>query len=309
MVQDKCTSTNTGFVARFAAGVVGTNPVHKKFIDNSLRTMNQKTYDDLNRYFLFCLSKGLTLDYLIECYNTITIDTQIEQMNFFRMGTYRHSRFSDVASSVYFNPDYMKKYMYGLAITSFLWPNHASIHEFFVKSFPREKKGVYVEIGPGHGYYFMKAAELGGFSRMIGIDISPSSIEMTSEILRHFLVDKAVKVDLVETDFLDYVPDVGEFGCIVLGEVLEHVEEPAQFLSKIAQISCSETHVYVTTCINAPAVDHIYLYRSPDEVTHMIKAAGLSIVEHFYAPYVGLSFEESLDRKLPINVAYVLRKL
>jgi 2-polyprenyl-3-methyl-5-hydroxy-6-metoxy-1,4-benzoquinol methylase len=91
-----------------------------------------------------------------------------------------------------------------------------------------------------------------------------------------------------------------------MGEVLEHVEQPELFLRRIAELAADDAFIFITTCINAPAVDHIYLWRTTDELEDMIRDSGLSIVEPLRLPYEGKTLEESRDQQLPINVAYVL---
>jgi 2-polyprenyl-3-methyl-5-hydroxy-6-metoxy-1,4-benzoquinol methylase len=93
-----------------------------------------------------------------------------------------------------------------------------------------------------------------------------------------------------------------------MGEVLEHVEKPDVFLRRIAELAKDDAYVFVTTCINAPTVDHIYLWRTTDELEEMITANGLKIVEPLRLPYEGKTLEESREQNLPINVAYVLAK-
>jgi len=93
-----------------------------------------------------------------------------------------------------------------------------------------------------------------------------------------------------------------------LGEVLEHVEQPEVFLRRIAELAKDDAYIFITTCINAPAVDHIYLWRTTDELEEMITASGLTITEPLRLPYEGKTLEESREENLPINVAYVLAK-
>jgi 2-polyprenyl-3-methyl-5-hydroxy-6-metoxy-1,4-benzoquinol methylase len=213
-----------------------------------------------------------------------------------------------VAEHVYFDAEYMKKYMYGLAITSFLWPNHAAMHQFFVATFPRGRRGAYLEIGPGHGCYFRRAAALGDFSRMVGVDISPTSVELCSDIMRHSPLKTAAEIEIKQADFLQFAGDGDGFSCIVMGEVLEHVEDPGLFLRKIGDLSGPDTHIYVTTCVNAHAVDHIYLFGKPSEVEDLAAANGLRCEERLIAPYIGKSIAECEAERLPVNVAYVMRK-
>ena len=93
-----------------------------------------------------------------------------------------------------------------------------------------------------------------------------------------------------------------------MGEVLEHVEDPGRFLSTIARLSGPSTHIFVTTCMNAPAVDHISLFRAGKDVEDIIASSGLQIVESCYVPYFGKTLAECEKRALAVNVGYVLRK-
>lgn len=292
----------------FIAKVVLLNPSHQSFLKESLEGMKADARASLHSYLEYCLAKGLTIDYLVLSYNTITVDMQVEQIHFRRNNRYRFSTFAEVADRVYFDDDYMRRYMYGLAITSFLWPSHAAIHEFFVKTFPKKLKGTYLEVGPGHGYYFTQAAKMGCFERMLGVDISASSIALTRDIVAYTGIDTTQKVELIESDFLAMPCSSERYSCIVTGEVLEHVERPEMFIQAIADFSTQDTHIYLTTCVNAPAVDHIYLFRNPAEIEELAAENGLEAINRFYAPYPGLSFEESMDRVLPVNVAYIMRK-
>jgi len=295
-------------IQEFIREVLAENPLHEKFMISSIKSMNNNTINGLSYYFKYCLSCGIKLDFLASCYNTIVADTRFEQIFFMKTKKYRWSRFKEVADNVYYNPEYMKKYMYGLALTSFLWPNHAEIHEFYVKTFPYGRKGVYLEIGPGHGYYFLEAAKLGAFSRMIGVDLSPTSVTMTRDIIAYSNLCAHLATDIIEADFISFSGVGDDYACIVMGEVLEHVEEPGLFLEKIASISGPETHIFVTTCVNAPAVDHIYLFRSPAEVETLAQNNGLDILERCYVPHAGKSLEDCQRLSLPVNVAYVMKK-
>lgn len=270
--------------------------------------MRKETYAGLTDYLSYCLSVGLTLEYLVESYNTIVNDTLMEQMFFKENKRYRWSRFEELAHAVYFDEAYMRKYMYGLAITSFLWPNHVALHDFFIRTFPRGRTGTYLEIGPGHGYYFMQSARLGDFDRLIGVDISATSVALTRDIIRHFEIEKKCQAQVIETDFLTFHENNQEYSCVVMGEVLEHVEDPGLFMATIAQLSGPSTHIFVTTCINAPAVDHISLFRTAKDVEDIITSNGLQIVETCYAPYVGKTLAECEEKALAVNVAYVLRQ-
>lgn len=301
-------SGTTETIERLAEAIIADNPVHSGFLHASISEMSAASRRSLVEYVDYCVARGRDLAYLADCYNTITKDTLAEQLYFMKHGRYRYARFSDVAGNVYFDDEYMNKYMYGLALTSFLWPNHARLFEFFEQTFPRGKTGAYLEIGPGHGSYLRRAAELGDFDLLLGIDISPTSVAMTRDVLANASPPLRAAVRIVEADFLNMREESRRYACIVMGEVLEHVEEPDRFLHAIAAAATPETHVFVTTCVNAPAVDHIYLFRSTDDVEALVDRCGFDVVERCYAPATGKTLEECRAHALAINVAYVLRK-
>ncbi|HEX3991094.1 MAG TPA: class I SAM-dependent methyltransferase, partial [Acetobacteraceae bacterium] len=299
---------DSGLLDEFADGVIAENPVHANFLAASRVALSDENRGELIGYLNYCLGRGLTMAYLVDCYNTIVIDTQMEQLYFRKHNRYRCSSFKEVADRVYFDTDYMSKYMYGLAITSFLWPNHTAMYAFFVGTFPTGARGTYLEIGPGHGYYFRQAGILGNFDRMVGVDISAASIALTKDIVERLGVKSHAKIELIESDFLKMADDELGCSCIVMGEVLEHVEDPAMFLRAIARRSRPDTHVFITTCVNAPAIDHISLFRTPGEVEDLIQANGLHIVEALGVPYAGKTLQECEAQRLAVNVAYTLRK-
>lgn len=295
-------------IRQFVADVLAENPDHRNFLDPSVAAMSDESRGELVDYIRYCGDRGLSLPYLADCYNTITTDTKMEQIYFRRHGQYRYSSFKEVAEHVYFDAAYMKKYMYGLALTCFLWPSHAAMQQFFGRTFPRGRRGSYLEIGPGHGYYFRQAAALGSFHRMIGVDISPASVELSRDLMRYHPLETAAEFDILEADFLQFSSDGGAFSCVVMGEVLEHVEEPGRFLRKIAELSEPDAYIYITTCLNAPAVDHIFLFRTVSEIEELARDSGLAIAESLVAPHAGKSIAECEAERLPVNVAFVMRK-
>jgi 2-polyprenyl-3-methyl-5-hydroxy-6-metoxy-1,4-benzoquinol methylase len=231
-----------------------------------------------------------------------------EQIYFQRNGTYRYSSFDEVAHAVYFDDSYMRKYMHGLALTAYLWPNHRALHRYFVDMLPTNQGGNYLEIGPGHGMYLMSAMRKCVYNQFDGIDISPTSVEMTESLLSSGKFGEFSNYRIFEQDFLAGEIPTASYNAIVMGEVLEHVEKPNIFLESIARIATDNAFIFITTPINAPAVDHIYLFDSWNSIESLITGAGLMVQEKMLVPYPGLSVDESMQQSLPINVAAVLTK-
>lgn len=281
------------------------HPLQRRFLFESLAGLRDDEAHLLEAYVGYRLARGASLDQLTQAYLLIVNDTLTEQTYFQRHHRYRYSTFAEVQAFVYFNADYMVKYMDGLALTAFLWPNHRQMMRFFVDRLPKQPRGTYLEIGPGHGFYFMEAMRRTQHARFLGIDISPSSVAMTHEIIASGHFGHFANYEIVEGHFLAF-PGEGRYDSIVMGEVLEHVEDPRAFLEKIAALAHAESFVYVTTCANAPAVDHIHLFRSAEEVTDLVRSCGLEVVDQLLVPYAGRTIEESVAKKLPVNLALVL---
>jgi 2-polyprenyl-3-methyl-5-hydroxy-6-metoxy-1,4-benzoquinol methylase len=283
------------------------NPLQEKFLGDVGTTLDPQDQADLAAYIRYGQKLGYDLSFQAQCYDLIVKDTLREQVFFQRHGRYRHRRFAELADSVYFNEAYMRKYMIGLALTSFLWPNHRAMKDFFLRVLPRNRQGRYLEIGPGHGFYMMAAMRGTSYEHFLGVDLSPESIQLTRSILGCGLFGEFHNYEVVQSDFLAWQGQ-GGFAAVVMGEVLEHVEDPPRFLAKIRDLAADDAFIYVTTCVCAPAVDHIYLYEKVSDITDQAEEARLGVKDSLCLPYPGLSVEESECQRLPINVAFVLEK-
>jgi 2-polyprenyl-3-methyl-5-hydroxy-6-metoxy-1,4-benzoquinol methylase len=284
------------------------NPLQGPFLDASVRDLLPEELAELKGYLDYCVNRGESIDYLAKCYNTIVQDTLREQLHFQRYRRYRHSTYAEVADSVYQNDDYMRRYMFGLALTGFLWPNHREIHRYFIDRLPRASRGRYLEIGPGHGVYFLAAMRHAAFERFEAVDISPTSAAQTRDLIESGHFGSFSNYEITCRDFLADDRIRPGFAAVVMGEVLEHVEKPQAFMRRIYELAAPGAFVFVTTAINAPAIDHIYLFKSPAEVRTLCEGSGLRFVDELVVPYAGLSIEESQAQVLPVNIAMVLTR-
>lgn len=304
---NKLKTSTYNSVSSLIREIVAANKLQGKLLRSSLEMSCERSLKDFEAYVDHCLKNGQNIKYLSECYGLIIRATLREQVYFKRHNVYRYSRFDEVSRSVYFDDDYMNRYMTGLALTSFLWPNHIAMRSFFREKLPKDISGSYLEIGPGHGFYMMMAMRDTSYSHFLGIDISPASVDLTNRILCDSTFGSFCSYEIVERDFLKWSTNQ-RFDAVVMGEVLEHVENPIDFLERIHEFANEKAFIYITTAINAPAVDHIYLYRSEDEVEEQIISTGFRIKERLVSPYFGTTLEESKENNLPINIALVLEK-
>ena len=281
------------------------NQLQSSFLDESIQTADQNDIDTFNAYLGYCMDKGVSIGFLADSYDLIVKDTFKEQVFFQRHKRYRHSSYSDVANSVYQSEEYMTKYMYGLVLTAFLWPNHRAMHHFFLEEIVQNPTGQYLEIGPGHGFYFIQSMKNGSFSSYRGVDISPTSVAMTKDIIQSKYFGDFKEYTIECSDFLTSSIS-GKYDFIVMSEVLEHVEKPELFLDRITTLLNKDGTAFITTCINSPAIDHIYLYESLEMLVEQIEKVGLKISNQLVVPYVNLTLEESMAKLLPVNVAMSL---
>jgi 2-polyprenyl-3-methyl-5-hydroxy-6-metoxy-1,4-benzoquinol methylase len=333
-------------------------PSHRSFINEALNCLTVQEKEFFNHYICYCVSCGQSFKDIVYSYLFIVKETFREQMYFKRHKKYRFSKYTEVADSVYNNQEYMQKYMTGLAVSTFMWPNHIEIKRFFemeitstplairgqdidsicnASSFsssdmtgktgyeqensknrnsvnrvaepssPFEKKINYLEVGPGHGIFFMIAMNCQCAHSYDAIDISPTSVKMTNDMLDSGYFGKFSNYNITERDFLRFNPPQ-QYDFLVMGEVIEHVEQPLEFLKKAYTITTEQPFVFVTTCINAPEIDHIYLFSTINEVYELIAATGFRIVKECIIPYNGTTLERSINEDLPINLAFVLGK-
>ena len=297
----------TSLIDDLAARIVAANPTTAKMLRGSIAALSAEERHELEAYLAHVVEGGAEMAFVAEAYNTIVRDTLREQMFFRRNGRYRYARYDEVAGSVYLNDDYMTRYMVGLAVTTFLWPNHLAIHRFFRQSIASAPAGDYLEIGPGHGVFFMTALRSGKFARYLGVDLSPTSIAMTGALLSGGKFGTFSGYELREADFLAAPLPEKSFSAVVMGEVLEHVEQPTQFMERIRELAAPGGYVFITTAINAPAVDHIYLFETPDQVRELAQGAGFAIEGEQTSPYIGMTLEETMAQRLPVNIALQLK--
>lgn len=295
-------------IDKLVASVVKLNKLQNKFLEHSLHLLSDRDSEILDDYLTYCLNNGLSFDFLAEAYDLFSKDTLKEQVFFTRHKRYRYSTYQDVAPCVYHNREYMNKYVYGLALTSFLWPNHLQIFKFFQDKLPRNLKGNYLDIGPGHGLFMMEAMRSSHYVNFWGIDISPTSVDITQKILSSGSFGPFKNFTIINGDFLIWETKE-KFDAIVAGDVLEHVENPPDFLSKVRDLSTASSYIYLTTAINSPVIDHIYLFESKEQLINLITSSGFRIQDMLVVPYTGKTIEESEANKLPVKIAMVLKKI
>ncbi len=110
-----------------------------------------------------------------------------------------------------------------------------------------------------------------------------------------------------QEDFFDFSAEK-QFDFIVMGEVLEHVEQPEAMLEKINSLLAKTGRAFITTVINAPAIDHIYLFCSKEEVLDMVQRAGFLVEDCICVTAGDISLEKAVKHKFAVDIAMILKK-
>ena len=288
----------------FLSRLYEARPRQKKSIEKILQAEFEKAdFEELESVLSFYTDQ-YGMEYVVDSYLTILDDTATETMYFLQNGRYRRSTFAEVDQLVYDNPDYMKRYMIGLAISDYLWTSHLKITHWF-KGLIAQNGGAerYLEIGPGHGHYFLEAVQAGGFAHYDAIDISDASIEQTKAFLKKRLPDvlECGKVSVFKQDCYSYEPD-SKYDMIAIAEVLEHLERPEEMVERAYSLLNPGGRLYVTVPVNAPAIDHIHLFRTIREVEDLITESGFEITDRCYAVEGGMDPVKAERQKRAIIV-------
>jgi hypothetical protein len=291
------------------AQVLAKKPMHRRFLKRALQNLGDAERDEVEHYIGFMQSEGLTREQIASAYLTIVDDTFREELYFRETGRYRFSTFAQAQATVYDNPVYMRDYMVGLALSSFWWSNHMEMRRFFKQQMPRLQAhtGLYREVGPGHGMYFLESMRHCRFDVYEGLDISATSIAMTRRITESGHFGHFANARFVQADFLADTA-LARSDVLVMGEVLEHVENPGAFLARAHATTTPDCSFFLSTCINAPAVDHLYNPGTVERLEALFAEHGFAVHERCVIGRDGASLEQCERERLAINVAYLLKK-
>lgn len=253
------------------------NPLHSKKIRKNLEKQDRVFFDRAELFFrhydAWLNEEGFSIDYAVDCYLQMLADMNYEAVQFLRNGCYSSQSFEEVNRRVYSNPDVMNYYMHGLLLSQFLWSHHYEILIHFgqVLSQKRQDVTAYLEIGGGHGLYISEAVKIIKEEATFDlVDISASSLQIAEKMIQ------SDRVNYVHSDIFDYSPRC-KYDWITMGEVLEHVENPVDLLSKVSDLLSEGGRIFVTTPTNAPAIDHIYLFHTPQDIRAVIAESGLVV--------------------------------
>lgn len=251
----------------------------------------------------FLERRGHGVDFAVDAYLAMCKEMLVEQMKFKRTGTYSASSQAQTLSDVYGVEDRMTRYMVGLSLSIFLWPNHYAMYDFFIRETGSlEDVRTSLEIGPGHGLYLVETMLAHAAVDARAVDISPASLEMSREMVGLFMPDNRVNFELADV----FAMSEGTYDYVVMNEVLEHVEDAPGLLRKLRGLITDSGRVFLTTCANCPAVDHIYLYTDLEHIQRELREAGFRIESEIALPVEDVPREKWTQDRVGVNYAAML---
>ncbi len=256
--------------------------LHSKKINGNISFIKEKFPSQLEElvglvqdYFknLDLTSERIASDYL-----KMIRDMRVEGLYFYKHGKYRCDNQTIANEYVYSKPEVMTYYMNALLVSQIMWKHHFNIFMYFqqhLKTLFKDHSQLNIlDIGPGHGFFsFLIKKEFPDYLKIDIVDISDTSLEMTKKIIGF----DGDKIKYFKKDIFDY-EDTNKYDFIVLGEVLEHLDEPKKILMKLSKLLNPNGLLWITTPTNSPALDHVYLFKTKEEVLTLIKDSELQTV-------------------------------
>jgi 2-polyprenyl-3-methyl-5-hydroxy-6-metoxy-1,4-benzoquinol methylase len=289
------------------------SPLQRKKLDKYLETRDDLFFEQAEefstQYIGYLESERIDPEYAVQAYQKLCNDMMKCQIFFIKNGVYPLSSAAEANEQIYSNEEVMKLYMVGLALSQFLWASHYEIYMCLVENIKKYAPGInsYLEIGPGHGIFLNKAIEIiDPGAKITVVDISKTSMDITKSMINYFK-PQSRNIAYHTTDMLDLDLEQ-KYDFITMGEVLEHVNTPEKLLIKLRDLLSGNGKTFVSTCVNCPAIDHVYHFKTVDQIRQMFADCGLRIVEERIAPVEDLPFEEIMAKKITINYCAILEK-
>ena len=286
------------------------SPMQKKYLARHFAQRDSKFFIRAEafctKFISYLAPLGLSIDQVAQAYLEVCKDMLTSQMTFKKTQKYSCTSAEEAKEMVYSSSEKMTNYMIGLLLTQYLWPNHYEMYDFFLgemKKLDPAKK--ILEIGPGHGLYFAESVIRFPDAHFDAIDISPTSKKLSESLVLHFTGNTQCTVELKDVNQL--ASDL-RYDYIVMGEVLEHLDDPKSVLRIIHSLLINNGHLFITTCANSPAIDHVYLYDSVEHIQKELRECGFKPVSELALPVEDVPKHQWKERKVEVNYAAMLRK-
>ncbi|MEK6809669.1 MAG: methyltransferase domain-containing protein [Nanoarchaeota archaeon] len=239
-------------------------------------------------------------DKAIQDFIDLSIEFIVLQSELEKTGRYKYNNFEEVEKSILENKDIMPgRYLNGLLFSQAFWLNHYKFVEFFKERFCVSKSGGSVlEVPIGTGLFlseFMKKNEGWTFK---GFDLSTFSVNFA---VKYISINNDRSAEISKKNLFD-IEENNKFDKIICGELMEHLDDPRKLLLKLKNLLKNDGEIFLTTVVWLAHIDHIYLFRSVDEIREMVEPF-FDIKEELILPLE----QAKVSDVTPINYAVILK--
>ena len=288
------------------------NPFQKKAIQRILDEGDDRYLEfaeSVVSRMLTAVDRGACFDYLAETYLWYTKLLRIEEMFYAKEKRYRYDNYQEVYDKVYNNDDYMFDYVVGLGLTQPLWANHYKVFRYFLDEFvpmiQYAKRGA--EIGVGHGLFHSEAMRGAPEMQTTLLDVSNTSLTVTRKMIAATGLDPDRATPII-ADIQKSIPlEDGSLDALLMGELIEHIEDGENVMSNMVTKMSDDGYCYFSTAANAPAEDHILLFKNTGEIRAFIHQCGWEIVKEKTFTINDIDLEIAENKLKSINYCAVLR--
>lgn len=222
----------------------------------------------------------------VKGYEKFSVEIMRLQIDFDRTGEYAPQTYSEAEAAVYANQPYMADtYLPGLLLAWYLWPHHyqqLAFFKTFVRQMSRSDCQKFIEVATGTGIYSRLALQGAQNAVGVGYDISPASCMFTENHMRAFGVGGRYEVKL--NNILEAAPAPVDW--LICVELAEHIPDPMVLYRTLRGMLNPGGRAFIATALNAPNSDHLYCYRSGNEIMDHLHEAGFHVIQsQFNAAY------------------------
>lgn len=304
--------TNFPEVNRYIDLISAENPLQRRAIERFVAAEDE-------RYWRFAehVCSRLSERYLRDdaarmgaarAYNDLCRELNAEQFRFKKTGLYQIGSASAANAEVYSQAKRMREYVMGLLLSHLFWKSHYEMVVFLQEHLARIRTARTLEVGVGHGLLLQQVAQRHPAAELTVVDISAASLDLAREILPAFDLE-VERIRFVHSDFLTADLPQHHYDFIVMAEVLEHVDDPAAFLRRARGFMAPGATMYMATCANCPAPDHVYLFRNVPAIRELVRSAGFEIDRELALPLERVPEEQWEKRRVNVNYGAILRAL
>ena len=261
-------------------------------------------------YKEFMKVENITSEKLANAYLEMLDQMMFCRKEFVTTGEYLTKSQTEAFSNTYDNEEVMTNYMLALALSQFIWKHHYLVFNFYKDIIQKiNNEDNILEVGSGHGLFLLELLKITDKSKIIDVvDISKSSIRMTKNIIKSINTDYMENIHFHTSDINDYKANK-RYNFITMGEVIEHVNDPFSILKNLYNLLSDDGQLFITTCVNCPAIDHVYHFKNIEEIKVLIKKTGFKIDMELIVPSEDKS-EKYLEKfKVDIIYSAVLKKI